>query len=177
MRLSKFDCFLQNRKNLIDLYNKGDLTKDEFIEENFYSVKSLRIKPFSKIDNLKKAIFNYQYFNVMAKYYQKKAHILNKKSYEAREDFLNISKDYYDKKDRVTLRLLNLIDYNNTTAYFVRVKSSKLKKKLFEIVIEDDDLIVLHSKNKKVLNTLKEEKIFVDEVRTSLTDNYINQKY
>lgn len=51
---NKFERFLLNRKNLIDQYAKGDLTKEEFIEANYKCINSLDIKPFTKIDNVKK---------------------------------------------------------------------------------------------------------------------------
>jgi len=66
-----------------------------------------RYKPFQKIDNVKKAIYNYQYYNVLAKYYQKKAHDLSR-NHEARSDFLEQSNYYYSKKDEVTAKLLRL---------------------------------------------------------------------
>ncbi|NLL05694.1 MAG: hypothetical protein GX270_07895 [Clostridiaceae bacterium] len=173
---NKFEQFLQNRNSLIEQYSKGDLSKDEFIEANYRCINSLDIKPFRRIDNVKKALYNYQYYNVLAKYYQKRAHDLNKKN-SSREDFLEQSNYYYSKKDTVTLKLLDLIDFIGVEAYFVKVKSPTLKKRLFEIVLSEYDNIILHSVNECILNRLREEKVFIDEVRKSLVDSYINQKY
>jgi len=69
MILSKFDKFLIHRQSLIEQYSKGDMTKDEFIEANYSYINSTDLVPFKKLDNVKKAIFNYQYYNVLAKYY------------------------------------------------------------------------------------------------------------
>lgn len=173
---NKFEQFLLNRKSLIDQYTKGDLTKEEFIEANYRCITSLDIKPFQKIDNVKKAIYNYQYYNVLAKYYQKKAHDLNKKNV-AREDFLELSNHFYSKKDDVTLKLLKLLDFIGIEAYFVKVRSQNLKKKLFEIILKDYDNVILHSKNEAILNMLIKENAFTNEERRSLVDGYINQKY
>ncbi len=173
---NKFEEFLINRNSLIDQYSKGDLTKEEFIEANYKCINALDIKPFQKIDNVKKAIYNYQYYNVLAKYYQKRAHDLSKKN-EAREDFLGQSNYYYSKKDAVTMKLLTLIDFNGVKAYYVKVKSPSLKKKLFEIVLIDYDNIILHSINETILNRLIQENVFSSEERKSLVDSYINQKY
>lgn len=173
---NKFEQFLKNRESLIEQYAKGDLSKEEFIEANYICINSLDIKPFQKIDNVKKAIYNYQYYNVLAKYYQKKAHDLNRKN-EARNDFFEQSNYFYSRKDDVTSKLLRLLDFRGIEAYFVKVKSKNLKRKLFEIVLKDYDNVILHSKSEAILNMLISEKIFINEVRNSLVDNYINQKY
>ena len=176
MRINKFDEFLLNRKNLIDQFNKGDLSKEEFIESNYNFVHSLDIKPFQKIDNIKKAIFNYQYYNVLAKYYQKKAHDLPK-FHAARNDFFSLSEGYYQQKDNVTLKLLKVIDFKDVQSYFVRVNSPNLKKKLIEIVIDDYETLVLHTTSERVLESLIRENVFSDKLRDSLVDEYINRKY
>jgi len=48
---------------------------------------------------------------------------------------------------------------------------------LFEIVLLDYDNIILHSKSEAILNMLMKENVFINEVRNSLVDSYINQKY
>ncbi|MCR4435271.1 MAG: hypothetical protein QHH06_08025 [Clostridiales bacterium] len=176
MVLNKFDRFLKNRQSLIDQYKKGDLTKEEFIEENFKCVNALGIKPFQKIDNVKKAVYNYQYYNVLAKYYQRRAHSLSR-HHESREDFLQLANHYYSKKDLVTEKLLKLLDFRGVESYYVKVKSPALKNKLFEIVLKDYDSIILHSKSEAILNMLKRENVFSHEERKSLVDSYINNKY
>lgn len=176
MAPGSFQKFLQNRQILIDHYTKGDLTKDEFIEENYRCINSLGIEPFKKIDNVKKAIYNYQYYNVLAKYYQKKAHDMNRRI-EARNDYLEMADHFYYEKDRSTGKLLKLIEYAGVEAYFVKVKSPNLKKKLFEIVLKDYDNIILHSINERILSDLISENVFINEERKSLIDSYINQKY
>jgi len=176
MIINKFDQFLIHRQSLIDQYSKGDLTKDEFIEANYNYVISSGISPFKILDNVKKAIFNYQYYNVLAKYYQKRAHELNL-HHGAREDFFEQADYFYSKKDNVTQKLLRLLDFQGVEAYYVKVKSPSLKRKLFEIVIKDYDDLILHSKNEVILNMLITENVFINEVRKSLVDDYINEKY
>ncbi|WP_010251426.1 DUF6648 family protein [Acetivibrio cellulolyticus] len=173
---NKFEEFLLNRNSLIEQYSKGDLSKEEFIEANYRCINALDIKPFQKIDNVKKAIYNYQYYNVLAKYYQKRAHDLSKKN-AAREDFLEQSNYYYSRKDDVTMKLLTLIDFIGVESYYVKVKSPSLKKKLFEIVLLDYDNLILHSVNETILNRLIQENVFTNEEKKSLVDSYINQKY
>ncbi len=194
MAQNKFERFLQHRQSLLYQYKMGDLTKNEFIEENFYTIESLGIEPFKKIDNVKKAIYNYQYYNVLAKFYYRQAKDYPMGS-KQRNSFLEQSDSYYHEKDRVTLTLLQLLDYKNVEAYFVSVKSKKLQNKLFEIVIRDPDVLfeintlsapfggmeaddlILHSKNPRILSKLRAEGVFHEKKMISLTDSYINQKY
>ncbi|MGI6777941.1 MAG: DUF6648 family protein [Acetivibrionales bacterium] len=176
MKRNKFEQFFMNRQSLIEQYKKGDLSKEEFIEENYRSINSLNIKPFRRIDNVKKGLYNYQYYNVIAKYYQRKAHALDN-NHESRQDFLELSDYFYSKKDKATEMLLKHLDFSGIEAYYVKVKSPNLKKKLFEIVLKDYDNVILHSKNKAILDMLQKENNFVDQERESLIDSYINQKY
>lgn len=173
---NKFEQFLKNRESLIDQYTKGDLTKEEFIEENYKCITGLGIKPFERVDNVKKAIYNYQYYNVLAKYYQKKAHDLSRKVV-TRNDYLETANSFYARKDRVTEKLLRILDFIGVEAYYVKVNSPNLKRKLFEIVLKDYDNLILHSKNEGIRRLLEEENVFFHEERRSLIDSYINQKY
>jgi hypothetical protein len=174
--LNKFERFMKNRQNLIKQYEKGDFTKEEFIEENYRCIMSLGIKPFRKIDNIKKGIYNYQYYNSLAKYYQKRAHELEKR-HEARQDFLEMANHFYHKKDKTTEKMLKLVDFQKIEAYYVKVKSLNLKNKLIEIVFTEYDNVVLHSKSDAVASLLARENILIDKEKKSLTDSYINQKY
>lgn len=194
MANNKFERFLKHRQSLLLQYKMGDLTKNEFIEENFNTIERLGIKPFSRVDNIKKAIYNYQYYNVLAKFYYRQSRDYPPGS-KQRRYLLSQSESCYYEKDKVTMSLLKLLDYKNIEAYFVKVKSKRLKNKLFEIVIYDPDAlmeintlsipfggpeadnVILHSKNKTILKRLREEKVFRDEKKRSVTDSYINQKY
>lgn len=191
---NKFNKFLQHRQSLLFQYKMGDLSKNEFIQENFNTIERLGIKPFKRIDNIKKAIYNYQYFNVLAKYYYSLARDFAAGS-KQKASYLAQSNSFYYEKDKVTMALLKLLNFRNIEAYFVKVKSKKLQNKLFEIVIKDPDALyeintlsfphggmeaddlVLHSKSPFILNRLKEEGVFLDEKKRSVTDSYINQKY
>jgi hypothetical protein len=171
-----FDEFFANRQSLIDQYKKGDLTKEEFIESNYYYIQSMNTKPFQRVDNIKKGLFNYQYYNVLAKYCQKRAHESPNGSLQ-KEDFLEKANYYYSKKDNVTMKILEILDYTGVDAYYVKVNSPNLKNKLFEIVLKDYENVILHSKNEKIKDRLVEEGVFRDEKIKSVIDSYINQKY
>jgi len=175
-----FEKFFANRDYLIIKFSNGDITKREFIEEHFYFIQSLNLKPFiNGIDSFEKGIYNYQYYNMLAKYYYMKARdkkIIEKHPEEARS-FLEKGKYYYHLKDKSTLKLLQYINFQNVEAYFIKVNSKKLKDQLFEIVLKDYNDTILHSKSKYILNILKNEGVFKQGVRKSLIDSYINQRY
>jgi DNA-binding protein Fis len=84
---------------------------------------------------------------------------------------------YYNQKDWSTLKLLEHLDFQNVEAYFIKVNSKALKDKLYEIVLKDFESVILHSKSEYMLKRLREEGVFVEGVRRSLIDSYINQKY
>ncbi len=166
--------YFNYRQALIDQYIKGDMTKREYLERNLDAVLALNIKPFKNVDTVDKALFNYQYYNAMAKEAK-----INTYSYTDREMgrmLYEKSNYYYSKKDRATLRVLELLDYRNVQAYYIKVRSKYLKNKLFEIILEDNNM-VLHSSNEFILKRLKEEMVFSEGVKRSVIDNYINQKY
>ena len=191
--MNRFDQFLRHRQSLLIQYKMGDMTKSEFIKENFRYMSGLGIRPFSRVDNIKKAVYNYHYYNVNAKYWQWVAHDPRntpKERHACYEQSLN----NYHQKDRTTLSLLRLIDFN-AEAYYVNVKSQFLKNKLIEIVIKDPDILleidafnsvsgfndnnylILHTKSAFIADALKENGILKENKRQSLTDDYINQKY
>ena len=193
MASDKFDNFLEHRQMLLFKYKKGDLSKREFIDEIFYFIDRLGLKPFRIIDNVKKAVYNYHYYNAMAKYYNqcsKDRRISNNE----RKSLIDISYDYYKSKDRVTQRLLEVSEFRDLEAYFVKTKSETLNDKLYEIVIKNNqvlfeinylnsceiiecEFLVLHSTSPFLLSKLREENVFIEKKKTSLTDSYINQKY
>ncbi|NLI39430.1 MAG: hypothetical protein GX384_08830 [Clostridiaceae bacterium] len=189
--MNKFDRFLRHRQSLLLQYKMGDLTKNEFIEENFHYIERLGIQPFTRVDNIKKAIYNYHYHNVNAKYWQRIARDTRNTSKE-RQAYYTQSYNHYREKDRSTLQLLRLIDYSGVEAYYVNVRSSLLKGKLIEIVIHNPDvlmeintpgntfeqeLLILHTKSQGIAEALRNNGVLREDKRKSLTDSYINQKY
>jgi hypothetical protein len=122
----------------------------------------LRREPFHNVDTLEKGLFNYQYFNALAKE--------SKTEHNGQADY------FYSRKDRATMQVLNILDYQGVTAYFIHVRSAGLKGRLFEIIIEQYQMI-LHSTDPLILESLRREGKFIEETRQSVIDGYINQKY
>ena len=118
---------------------------------------------------------NHQYYNALAKE-NKTISTTRDMDYELKRDYLEKSNYYYSRKDRATLTALRMLDFRGVVAYFVKVRSRFLKGKLFEIVIEEEN-IILHSTSPLILNCLREEGVFQEESRKSLIDEYVNHRY
>ncbi len=182
-----FDIFFEERDALFFLYKKGDLTKKEFIEENYFHIKRLNLKPFKKIDSFEKGIYNYQYYNALAKYgkLQARDKKLSEKHPELMRELEENIRQYYRKKDEALIRLLRFLDFENVEAYFVKSKSEALNYKLFEVVLLECEYlegyrfedVVFHSINPGILAELRKEGVFTEERKKSRIDDYVNRKY
>lgn len=178
-RQSIFDRFFEHRDSLIIQYKNGDITKREFLEGNFEFVQRIKLKPFSKVDSFEKGMYNYQYYNVLAKYYNMlSADIKNDPNFVKQYKSCRYKANYYyNEKDKATLQLLRFLQFKNVEAYFIKVESEYLKDKLYEIVLLDYKYAIFHSKSKWLLKILREEGVFIEKKRTSLIDSYINERY
>ena len=107
---------------LIDQYGRGDMTKQEYLQKNYEAVIYGDIGPFRNMDTIEKALFNYQYYNALAKE-AKLVSTSGGMEYELKKDYQQQSNYYYHKKDQATLRALHLLDFEEVDAYFVKVKS------------------------------------------------------
>ena len=179
VRKTTFDLFFEEREALIYKFTKGDISKKEFIEEHYHFIMRLHMKPFQRIDSFEKGMYNYQYFNVIAKYNKLRAK--DRKLAEKHPELLkgileNVKAAYRDKDDSV-IRLLRFLDYENMEAYFIKAKSEFLDNKLFEVVLHDYDGVILHSISRRLLEELRREGVFSEGRRKSRIDDYVNKKY
>lgn len=176
---SIFDRLFRKRQKLIFLFKKGDISKREYIEETYAYLQETNAKPFKRVDNFNKAIYNYQFYNMMAKHCNLKAREIKRynKHPEIYQRYLRKVNYYYNRKDYSTLRAVEILEFFNVEAYYIRVSSSNLKDSLFEIIFSEHEDIILHSKSQWLLERLKVEGVFKDEVKKSLIANYVNEKY
>jgi hypothetical protein len=174
-----FERFFKQRESLIIQYKNGDISKREYIEFNFDYIKKMNLQPFQRIDSLEKGIYTYQYYNVLAKYTYMLAVDIKKRGNHPKlyKEYIDKANYYYHLKDKTTFKLLKVIDFKNVDAYYIKVQSSYLKNKLYEIVLKDYNNIVLHSKSLWLLRILKEEGVFTDIIKKSIVDGYVNEKY
>ena len=174
-----FDTFFDNRDSLIVQFRNGDISKREFLKSNFDFVQNMGVKPFDRIDRFEKGMYNYQYYNTLAKYYSMMGVDLKREgnNYKYFKDYLNKAHYFYNEKDKTTLKLLRFLEFKNTEAYFISVESKKLKNKLYEIVLTEYEYAIFHSKSTWLLKILRKENVFIEEKKKSLIDGYINEKY
>ena len=91
--------------------------------------------------------------------------------------YLNKGNNYYHQKDKSALDILKIIEFKGVEAYFVKCESRLLRDKLFEIVLLDYKEAIFHSKANWFLDILREEGVFIEGMKPSLIDSYINAKY
>ncbi len=172
------DDFSRNRDQLIDRLELGELDKTDYIVENVRYFHSLDAEPFSTpYHTLEQGLFNYQYYNVMAKHELIRADELAFQDPESADDHRDRALRYYDEKDRGLLHLLEAAGYHRIEAYFVKTDSPSLRGQLYEIVIQDYPRAIFHSKSTLILKRLKHRNVFCEETKPSLIDAYINTKY
>lgn len=179
MKKTTFDQFFEERNALIYLFTKGDLTKKEFIEEHYRFIMRLNLKPFQRIDSFEKGLYNYQYFNALAKY--NKLRLKDKKLAEKHPELMRklqeaVKSDYRNKDDSV-FKLVRLLEYEGVEAYYIKSKSEYLEGKLFEIVLHDYDDVIFHSINQGLLAELRREGVFCEARKKSRIDEYVNHRY
>lgn len=177
--IDKLKAFENFRKETIDLLEESKIDKDKFLHKNLDYIRKLDLKPFSNIKNVEEAIYNYQYYNLLAKKSNAEAkNIVN--NYKKRKLYarlINERENYYCLKDIATQRILELLDYKFVESYFIILNSKRLKGEIFEINIKSEEKLILHSKNKKILNELKDHGVFLDYSKPSLIDSYVNKSY
>jgi len=179
LRKTTFDQFFEEREALIYQFTKGDISKREFIEEHYYFIMRLNLKPFKRIDSFEKGLYNYQYFNAIAKYnkLRSKDKKLIEKHPELVKELLEKVKEAYHRKDESVTRLLRFLDYQNVESYYIKSKSEFLDNKLFEIVLNDYEGVIFHSISRGLLEELKREGVFCEIRKKSKIDEYVNKKY
>ena len=175
--LKKLETFNKWRKESIDLLTEKKICKNEFLEINYEYLVKLDLKPFSNISTVLEAVYNYQYYNIMAKRSNQIALNLISKKKKKYQQEINNRENYYYLKDIATEKLLELIDYKDIEAYYIKLKSKRLTGEIFEIYIKDYDKLILHSKNKNLLKKLQDKKCFLEEAKVSMIDSYVNKSY
>lgn len=174
-----FDDFFHKRSTLIVQFKNGEISKKEFLELNYDLVRKMSLKPFLRVDSYERGMYNYQYYNVLAKYYTNLGQeVRNTRRHQRYYTYYtNKGNNYYHEKDKAALNLLKFLDFKGVEAYFISVNSKSLRDKLYEIVLLDYKEAIFHSKSIKMLEILREKGVFIEEEKVSLIDGYINEPY
>lgn len=172
------EAFFLNRDSLIDKYEKGNITKTEYVCECMKFFKDNNLEPYDHITTIEQGMFNYQYYNMLAKYYYIEAHECELKGEEKyMQSFLDEAYECYKIKDKATFEIIKIVNLKNVEAYYIKLSSESLSGKLFEIKICNYDRAVFHSKNYKIRDYLKRNGVFKKEAQKSIIDSYVNDKY
>ncbi|MGB3368066.1 MAG: DUF6648 family protein [Acidaminobacteraceae bacterium] len=170
--------FIKNRDFLIDSMEQGLINKQEYVEKSYEYIMDNDLQPFED-DNysVEKAMLNYQIYNTLAKFSMMGYEDNKFRNPSYAKEMFNTSLDYYELKDKGTMKLVEFIDYKNFKAYFVNLQSKGLRGELFEIVLDNYDRAVFHSMDKRLLYRLRNNGVFDEEIQVSIIDHYVNSKY
>lgn len=172
----QLEIFFKRRNELIKELSIRKIDKLSFLEKNYELIQNLNMKPLLNISTLEEGMYNYQYYNILAKFFKQKSILYsnNKKKQKKYNENLMKSNNYYAEKDKYLLRMIDFLDENSTEAYFIDMNSKRLNNSLFEIVVKDVEFAIFHSMNIEILQKLKEKNIFIDEIRISKINDYVN---
>ena len=138
------------------------------------------MSPFQKVNfevsSIDEGIIKYHYFNTMAKKLMIEADGLEFKDPKSCDKLRQSAYDFYLKKDKITLSLLEFVDFKGVEAYFIHMKSRTLDGVIYEIRFNTCEKVVLHSRDRKILYKLKESGCFSHEAMASVIDEYVNTK-
>lgn len=178
LSLIDIEAFYKNRDEMIDALEMGTVDKVSYFEKSLSYLEEIGFKPQPvETLNFDGAVIHYQYFNLMAKYHfmEEEAKCFNQPSQAQKHHELGY--DYYTKKDQVSMRLLELVNYENVKAYYIAMQSKSLEGQLFEIVFINESRIVLHSKDKRILYRLTSAGVFENQIQPSVIHEYVNTRY
>lgn len=172
----QLEVFFKKRNDLISELSQGKIDKIAFLEKNYELIQNLNMKPLLNISSLEEGMYNYQYYNILAKYFKQKSQLYsnNKKKQKKYNENLMKSNNYYAEKDKYLFRMIDFLDKDSSEAYFIDMNSKRLNNSLFEIVVKDVEFAIFHSMNEKILEKLYEKNIFINETRISKIDDYVN---
>lgn len=172
----QLEVFFKKRNDLISELSQGKIDKFSFLEKNYELIQNLNMKPLLNISSLEEGMYNYQYYNILAKFFKQKSQLYsnNKKKQKKYNENLMKSNNYYAEKDKYLFRMIDFLDKDSSEAYFIDMNSKRLNSSLFEIVVKDVEFAIFHSMNEKILEKLNEKNIFVNETRISKINDYVN---
>ena len=172
----QLEVFFKKRNDLISELSQGKIDKISFLEKNYELIQNLNMKPLLNISSLEEGMYNYQYYNILAKFFKQKSQLYsnNKKKQKKYNENLMKSNNYYAEKDKYLFKMIDFLDKDSSEAYFIDMNSKRLNNSLFEIVVKDVEFAIFHSMNEKILEKLYEKNIFINETRISKIDDYVN---
>jgi hypothetical protein len=170
--------FREFRDRTIDDLLAKKVEKNEFIKNNLDFFNNLGYVPKEgKLHSMEEGIFNYQYYNTMAKEANMIARELKYKDPFKAKDLRDKALRYYKKKDRETVKMLNFINFKGVRAYYIKTQSVSLRNTIYEIIVDGYDRVVFHSTDEKIKQSLIMNKVFLLKQQKSIIDDYVNTLY
>lgn len=163
--------FIGMRNKLIDELDCGKIDKKKFLFENYMLLTRLNIKPFAQANTIEKCVYNYQYYNILAKY--AKAFPMKK----SQKGSFNEVNHYYNEKDKTILSLLQNKNVGRVLAYPIKLNSLSLNNRLIEIILLDHEKLILHSKSEEIKKMLIDNNSYENKPRLSVINSYVNNSY
>ena len=98
----QLEVFFKKRNDLISELSQGKIDKISFLEKNYELIQNLNMKPLLNISSLEEGMYNYQYYNILAKFFKQKSQLYsnNKKKQKKYNENLMKSNNYYAEKDK-----------------------------------------------------------------------------
>lgn len=176
---TKLERFIELRNQYIDLLNEKKITKLEFNYLNNEIFNIINLRPFTVLNCFEEALYNYNYYNSKAKIsLQEEKNFRSKKdsrSQKRAKQHENNKLNYYSHKDEAIHKMVEIEDSKYIEAYYIEMKSKNLNNLIFEINFKNREKVILHTKNEEVKKLLIKKSVFLDEIRVSLIDSYINK--
>lgn len=167
----KLKRVLEERNRLIDRLDAAALTKQEFHSENYRSLQRWQMKPYPVIDSLEQGIYNYQYYNTLAKEAQRRAGLL---ADNKRKKLLSDIRNYFHCKDDCIRQMLAICADEPVESYFIVTESNMMRDRLLEIVFLKREKFILHTLDPQIVRSVKKMGIFLPGIRLSKIHAYIN---
>lgn len=175
MKSEDIEQLCEKRVALIKELELGKLTKETFILENYRLMAEFK-NVNTDISSIEEGIIKYHYFNTHAKKYMIEAEEIVYRDSRQSEKLKNQAYDLYVKKDQVTLKLIEQLEFRRLEAYFIYMNSRHLEGQIYEIRCLDYEKVVLHSKDKKILHKLRTAGCFHENKMESIIQSYVNTR-
>ena len=122
--------FVVRRTALIEELMEGKLNKRSFLDANYELTK--RMRPFVYPNSPEECLYNYHYYNALAKVEKTRARFSSRTRFVKR--FEDTARNYYCEKDKATKRMLDFFAADKVRAYPIQTSSQSLDGKLIEIL-------------------------------------------
>lgn len=163
------------RLELIERLELGEIDKELFIIENNRLIGEYSPRNFN-VRSIEEGIVKYHYFNTKAKMLMLEADEVQYRDARRADSLRDNAYEYYVKKDKITLAMLELVKFKGVEAYFIKMNSRYLDGIIYEINFLEYKKVILHSKDKRILYKLKEAECFNSETKNSIICEYVNTK-